>query len=214
MKQNTIDIITSLTSNQSLNALPGWCSTEKALRMAEIVMREKPCSIVELGLFGARSFVPMCLALLELSEDQKTRHFAVGIDPWSHAACIEGMDPHDANDQKNIEYWSKVPLHDMQRRAVNAMENYKLWPVGAFLQARAELVVHLFANGSIDLLHVDDNHHTALRTIELWLPKCRAGAVVIFDDTNWPETQAGLALLGTLATLEADHLDHRIYRKN
>ncbi len=219
MNPKLIDVITSLTSNTSPAALPGWCSPEKALRLAALVIAERPRLLVELGVFGGRSFAPMAIAMAELvpgtsANEAPINRLAVGIDPWTHEACIEGMDPHDANDQKNIEYWSKVPLHDVHRRAMGALDNHKLWGIASLLQARAERVVNLFADGAIDFLHIDDNHHTASRTVELWLPKCRPGATIVFDDTNWAETQAGLVLLATMATLISDHGDHRIYRKN
>ncbi len=219
MNPQLLDTITSLTFNQSPAALPGWCTTEKAVRMAELVMKERPRLIVELGVFGGRSFLPMALALAEVLKDTPAdsppiSRLAVGIDPWNNAACIEGMDPHDANDQKNIEYWSKVPLHEVHRKAVAAMDTLNLWPVAAFMQGRAERIACMFADNSIDVIHFDDNHHMALRSVELWLPKCRPRAVIVFDDTHWAETQAGLVLLATMATLISDHGDHRIYRKN
>lgn len=214
MNHKTAETIASLTNNQSPSVLPGWCTTDKALRLAELVIEHTPVLLVELGVFGARSFIPMALALQEVQERApQISHLAIGIDPWSADAAIEGMDPHDANDQKHIDYWSKVPLHDVHRRAIAAIDILKLWPVVGMLQARAERAVNLFPDGTIDFCHIDGNHHHAVRDVTLWIPKCRQGAIIAFDDSNWPETQAGLELMDQSCELMEDLGTWRIYRK-
>lgn len=214
MTTDLVKLITELTHPTSQSALPGWCSTEKALLMAEIVIAEQPTLVVELGVFGGRSFIPLALTLAEINKEQPVKRIAVGIDPWSNAVAIEGMDPNDANDTRNIEYWSQVPMADVLRRCSNAIDKLKLWPVAALLHGRAEELHSLFAPDSIDICHIDGNHHTAIRDVQLWLPKCRPGATVIFDDANWNETQSALRLLETLADLVTDRGGYRVYRKH
>jgi predicted O-methyltransferase YrrM len=63
--------------------LPGWCTKEKAYTLASLVIGTRPAVIVEVGVFGGRSFLPMALALKELGKGM-----AIGIDPWSPAASV------------------------------------------------------------------------------------------------------------------------------
>jgi predicted O-methyltransferase YrrM len=214
MNPDLVKSITNLTHPTGQSALPGWCSTEKALLMAELVLTEKPGLLVELGVFGGRSFVPLALAVAELSKGSILKRLAVGIDPWSNAVAIEGMDPTDANDARNIDYWAKVPMADVLRRCSNALDAMKLWGTTALLHGRAEELHVMFGTETIDFLHIDDNHHTAKRTVELWLPRCRAGAIIVFDDANWAETAPGLEALERFADLVADKGNYRVYRKH
>lgn len=197
MNKTLQDIITNLTV---ATGLPGWCTTEKALHLAELVMScpTYPALFVELGVFGGRSFVPMVLALKEFVPTG----FALGIDPWSVSAAIEGMDPHDADDQKHVKYWSSVPLAAVQRRCSDVMEAHDLWGHAALIQARAEHIAPLITR-PIDLLHIDGNHTplASCRDVTLWAPLVRPGGLIVFDDINWPSTQEAITLLRTHADL-------------
>lgn len=202
-------LIANLTNPAS--GLPGWCTTEKAEIMAHIILADRPGLIVEVGVFGGRSFLPLALA-----NASNPAGLCVGIDPWSRAAAIEGMDPHDADEQKNIEYWSTVPLGDVHRRCIEAIEGYQLWKTTALIQARAENVACLFRAASIDFLHIDGNHSpvTSCRDVNLWLPRCSIGATIVFDDTDWPSTRQALDLMAQKCTLQEDYVKWRVYRKN
>ena len=43
--------------------LAGWCSREKSLTIARMVLQERPKTCVEIGIFGGRSLVPCAAAL-------------------------------------------------------------------------------------------------------------------------------------------------------
>ncbi len=203
-------LIANLTN--PTHGLPGWCDTEKAEFIANIVLGEMPELIIELGVFGGRSFLPLALA----HRENNGHGHCIGIDPWSHSAAIEGMDPHDADDQKNIAYWSTVPMAEVQRRCADAIEGNRLWDKTALIQARAENVAHLFRAQSIDFLHIDANHSpiTSCRDVELWIPKCAMGATIVFDDTDWPSTKYALELMELHCTLIHDFTKWRVYQKN
>lgn len=198
--------ITDLTAP---TGLPGWCTAHKAAHLVELILEHKPRLIVELGVFGGRSFIPMVLALRE----NRTGGLAVGIDPWTVEAATDGMDLHDADDQRHVDYWSKVPLAMVHQRCLEVMNGQKLWDLGAVLQARSENVVQLFHG--IDFLHIDGNHTelASCRDVGLWLPRCRPGAIVAFDDTDWPSTQKALALMADWCVLLEDRTQYRIYQK-
>ena len=49
----------------------------------------------------------------------------------------------------------------------------------------------------IDFLHIDGNHSevNSLQDVALYLPKVRAGGVVVYHDALWPERQKALEVL-------------------
>ena len=207
--------IISITSGAM--QLPGWCTPEKALHIAETVIAEKPRLVVEVGVFGGRSFLPMVLALEHIGG----QGFAVGLDAWSNAAATEGMDLHDADDKKHVEYWGKMDLASIMAKVGGYIEQRRLWHRCALIQGRSNEVFRIFQPFAIDLLHIDGNHTelASCRDVRTWLPLVRPGGAVFFDDTNWPSTQAALRLLEMDCKLEATRsptpgTEYRLYRKN
>src|ERR1700722_11542692 len=81
----------------SMDQLEGWCSKEKASVLVDIVRAVMPKTIVEVGVFGGKSLIPMAFAL-------KKNGFGniYGIDPWLNAASIAGME------KENLEYWGRL----------------------------------------------------------------------------------------------------------
>jgi hypothetical protein len=83
--------------------LMGWCSPVKAATLASAVLALRPAVVVEVGVFGGSSFIPLALALKEIGQG-----IAYGIDPWSAPASADGqLNPAD------LEYWSKQETHDV-----------------------------------------------------------------------------------------------------
>ena len=78
--------------------LAGWCSREKALVIARTVLRERPNTCVEIGVFGGRSLVPCAAALRHIGSGE-----IYGIEAWSPAVAIENV-TNEAND----DWWSKI----------------------------------------------------------------------------------------------------------
>lgn len=196
-------------------ALPGWCSKEKGMHLAETVIQFSPQLVVEIGVFGGRSFVPLVLGL----EIRGGVTMAYGIDTWSNEAAIEGMDQHDADDRKNIEYWQKLSMSSIMARVSTYLDQRKLWNYAALIQGRSDHACRLFAPNTIDLLHIDGNHTQLIscRDVTSWLPKVKPGGWVFMDDTNWPSTVAAQKLLEAQCVLESVHpglgTEYRLYRK-
>lgn len=204
------DLIANLTAP---TGLPGWCTPAKATVLAELVLQHRPQLLVEIGVFGGRSFIPMALALQEAALPTA---MAYGIDPWSAAAAIEGMDLHDADDQKHVAYWTGIPLAAVHRRCADVMDAHNLWDCAALLQARSENVAHLFAPASIDFLHLDSNHTelVSCRDVTTWLPALHPDGIFIMDDTDWPSQRAARALITSSGwTAVDDHQTYCVYRR-
>lgn len=188
----------------------GWCQIEKAEKMARLVLDTKPALIVEIGVFGGRSFLPQAFALKE-----NRAGTIYGIDPWKNKPVIEGnqFGPTTANPHPD---WTDDALAIRYEDFINAIS---AWDVGrhtAILRAPAERVADVFNDDSIDILHIDGNHSeiASVRDVNLYLPKVRSGGHIWFDDTDWESVGKAIRILEYSCTLQHDNGNYRLYRKN
>lgn len=164
-----------------LNKLPfmdGWCTKKKAESLCEIILKQKPALVVELGVFAGRSLFPMAMAL-----EQNGTGRAVGIDPWSIDAAIEGE-----NGKENDEWWCKNV--DLERIFTNFVTDYNRLCISLFcswVRDKAENCIDQFNDGTIDLLHQDSNHSelVSCRQVDQWQSKLSPRGIWVLDDTNW-----------------------------
>lgn len=167
----------------------GWCTVEKAVAMAELVLCEKPDLVVEIGVYGGRSLFPQAMALRK-----NQRGIAYGIDSWSSEFATEGE-----NDKTHDDWWRELDLDLLHRRCVEAVRRLRLENHCVLLRCPSHSCHHRFRQ--IDILHIDGNHSelASVRDVELYLPLVRPRGFVWFDDTNWETTRRALELLGTMA---------------
>jgi len=122
----------------------------------------RPRSIVELGTHRGASFLAFCQAV----EEQKLTSRVFAVDTWQ-------------GDEHAGFYGDDIfnELRDYQQR------NYA--GISEMLRMRFNEALEYFADGSIDLLHIDGLHtYEAVREdFETWLPKLSERAVVLFHDT-------------------------------
>lgn len=158
---------------------PGWCSAEKAERLAFAVLEIRPKLCVEIGVFGGSSLAPQLLALQHLGSGR-----VVGIDPWETVAALEEM-----IDEANRGWWGSIDIEAIRKGCESFVADHGLTPYCELVVARSEDVASRFADAAIDMLHVDGNHSEAKSTkdVELYLPKVRAGGLIFFDDVSWRE---------------------------
>lgn len=186
----------------ALPSMPGWCTVEKGKRVAALTYGAELC--VELGVFGGRSLFAIGLALADQGSGR-----ADGVDPYTASASLEGV-----NDPANDEWWSTVPYGEIADYAEAMLQNASLADRVRIVRKRSADAVADYADGSIDLLHQDSNHSEAVSCEEvvLWAPKVRPGGTWIFDDANWPSTQAAQRmLLDRGFTLEEDYGAWRVF---
>ena len=171
-------------------ALPGWCTQEKAEALVDLVLQGGPGKlIVEIGVFGGSSFIPLGLAAKEAGSH------AVGIDPWDNAVCLEGT-----NAPENDEWWSKVDLKRMHSIVEGAIILHSLTGHAETMVATDLDAIGRFSNGSIYLLHVDGNHsdQVSRRYIEQWGEKIEDGGYLVMDDIDWPSQAETVKLIEKL----------------
>jgi Methyltransferase domain len=170
---------------QAMTPLQGWCTPEKAKKLCALISQRQPKLVVESGIFGGKSIIPMALTLRAIGAGR-----VVGIDPWTVDAALEGE-----KEQKNIDWWSgktsDLKLELIYRGFVEAVLKNDLLSVLSWIRAKGEVAARLFEDKSIDFLHTDSNHSelVSCREVEVWAPKLADNAIWVWDDANW-ESQA------------------------
>lgn len=156
-----------------LPKLMGWASIPKGQTLAAAVLALRADVVVEIGVFGGRSFLPMALACKEIGKG-----VCFGIDPWLPGESVIGQIKPE--DQK---YWQSID-HELVYRDFIA----QLVPLGV------QNVVKVIRSSSnaivpppvIDILHIDGNHgeqaHTDARRFS---PSVRVGGLCFLDDLDW-----------------------------
>lgn len=156
-----------------MDQLEGWCSKQKASILMDLIFMIKPETIVEIGVFGGKSLVPMAYAL-QINKTGKI----IGIDPWSHTASTEGMDG------VNEEWWGKLDHEKILKGLQQKIAQFGLKDQIILLRTSSENAPLV---ESIDMLHIDGNHSEKTSWIDAtkWIPQVRRGGIVIFDDITW-----------------------------
>lgn len=173
------------------NILPttqGWCTIEKAHKLIDIVEESNPILLVELGVFGGKSLLPMAMATKQKGNNGKV----IGIDAWAVPASLEGT-----NDEANDKWWANINYDDMFNYTTTLMQTHGVSNIVELWRTRSVDCASRFLDESIDVLHQDSNHSEEVTTaeVELYWSKVKKGGVWIFDDTNWPTTKSAQTLL-------------------
>lgn len=209
MKPETIEAIRVLCDNSNPRHADGWCWIEKAMSMARYVEVERPNCVIDLGVFGGRSMLPMAL------QAKDNGHGVVfGIDPWTHGAALEGE--HKKSDS---DWWAKVDLERVMSRFMGHIVNLGLIDVAVPIRATSQAVHGIFPPGSVDILHIDGNHSelASLRDVDLYYPKVRPQGLIWLDDIQWETNLAAVRKLDSLCERVTDIVGKegqtRLYRK-
>ena len=167
--QHNKEVFTLIST--TLPTMDGWCTVEKGCAIAGLVIAMRPETVVEIGTYAGRSFLPMLFALRANARGQ-----AVGIDPYDARISSEEEYP------GNSEWWASVDhgliekkFHAILRR-LNVMQWCRLY------KSKSDSVEPM----PCGLLHIDGNHcETALRDAQRFGPKVNLGGIVVLDDIMW-----------------------------
>jgi cephalosporin hydroxylase len=182
--------------------LPGWCPTEKARDMRELILATRPAVCVEIGVFGGASLIPTAEALRDAGGG-----VVYGVDPWTTEAALEGDHDRDSSD-----WWAREDMLAAYVACMTAITSRGLWPYVRILAGPSQCVAS--AIFGIDILHIDGNHSeiASCRDVYYYLPRVRPGGYVWMDDTDWRTTQKAAGLLRASCEVVTDRGRYRLYQ--
>lgn len=156
-----------------MDQLEGWCTKNKASLLIDLIFMLKPETIVEIGVWGGKSLVPMAYALKIMNNGM-----VYGIDPWDNEASIQEMEG------DNFEWWSNVNHEMIFQGLKSKISEFDLDDRIELIRATSERAPSIT---NIDILHIDGNHGENASTLDVmkWVPLVRKGGVIIFDDMTW-----------------------------
>ena len=128
-----------------------------------LVENHKPRLIVELGAHYGFSFLCFCQQVA----DMRLQAECYAIDTW-------------AGDEHAGFYGEEI------FKNLNLFHNANYGSFSRLVRSKFNDAVHMFPDGSIDLLHIDGRHfyQDVKEDFETWLPKLSDRAVVLFHDTQ------------------------------
>jgi hypothetical protein len=162
----------------------GGASLLKIFLLAELIVAEKLTRIVEIGVYRGRLFLPLGRLMARLGRGEM-----VGIDPYSADAAVQRDVELEAIDL--VRWPSTIDWETMYREVSDGIGRWKMGKSARLIRKRGEETADLFADATIDLLHVDGNHdrEAVTRDVELYMPHLRDGGYLVMDDIAWPSVR-------------------------
>jgi predicted O-methyltransferase YrrM len=160
-----------------MSQLDGWCSYEKGGVLVDLVLQLKPQTIVEIGVYGGKSLVPMAYAL-----DINGTGQIYGIDPWETEESIKGI-----KNSSSEYFWGVWVDHEaVLQNLKNKIRQFNLDQRIILVRSSSEMAPII---ENIDILHIDGNHsdEASFLDVSKWAPLVKAGGLIILDDMTWYE---------------------------
>lgn len=170
-----------------MQLLEGWCSQNKASILIDYILKTKPTKIVEIGVFGGKSLIPMAIALRVTGQGK-----IYGIDPWDAKASIQGM-----LDKGNRDWWLRLDYEEIRNALICKIEQLGLQNQVELIQSTSS---NCFSIHDIDILHLDGNHSNtnSFNDVNKWVPLVKVGGLIILNDMHWSEKDALLSMQGAI----------------
>ena len=165
--------------------LEGWCTPQKAALLYALAREHRPQTIVEIGIYGGRSIVPMAAALRDNGGG-----VVYGIESWSPNASVKYR-----TNIGNDFWWMNVDYQRLKKAFFGFLGAHELIGFVRVIETTSDRAHHVF--DTIDMLHIDGGHSVfgAAQDVVSYVPKVRRGGIVVFDDINWPSTEPGLRIV-------------------
>jgi cephalosporin hydroxylase len=161
---------------QVLNAIKGvegWCSDTKAIELCRLVKASKPSIVVEVGVFGGKSLIPMALACRDNGFGG-----VIGVDPWQASESVKGQTPeHEA-------WWRAVDHEKVYKNCITKLTELGL---EKWVQLQRTTSDRFVPPKEIQILSVDGNHgQQVISDVLKYAPLIPSGGHIIMDDLAWP----------------------------
>ena len=161
---------------RAMRKLQGWCTVLKAGIMMDLVLKTKPDVVVEIGVFGGKSVIPVAIAL-----KANKKGVIYGIDPWDSDSSVEGM-----ISEPNKDWWGALDHGEILQGLIDKIKEFDVRNQIILYKATSEEAPPI---EGIDILHIDGNHsdETSYLDVTKWVPLMNSGGWIIFDDMTWIE---------------------------
>ncbi len=163
-----------------MNQLEGWCSYEKAAVLIDIILKLKPEIVVEIGVYGGKSLVPMAFAL-----EVNNKGHIYGVDPWETSESLKGV-----NNASSEYFWGVYVNHMAVFQGLRTkIQQFNLDHRISLIKSSSERASPI---ANIDILHIDGNHSAEASYLDVtkWAPLVKTGGLIILDDLTWFEGNA------------------------
>lgn len=173
----------------NMKHVPGWCSTEKAHIMMDVIKENKCQFCVELGVFSGMSLFPIAKAL------QYNRSGKVyAIDAWDRSEALKSFS--SPNDPNYI-WWGSLDYDDFFKQTLDLIQRNKLRRFCKIIKRSTIDAACLFADESIDFIHLDGNHNAEVAFQDLihYFPKVKDGGYILLNDANWISMNSSVVFL-------------------
>lgn len=216
-----ICITTSLFSNDAwvsfknetiaaMKTISGWCSSEKAFLMMDVIKENKCQNCVEIGVFSGVSLFPIAKALQYNGEGK-----VFAIDAWDISEATKGFSPSDPN----YTWWSQLDFNCFYKQTLTIISKNELNKFCSIIKQPSQSAVHLFSDEMIDFIHLDGNHNEefAFQDIIEYFPKIKDGGYILLNDPNWFSMKRSLVFLLERADLVSSFspsATYFLFRKN
>ncbi|MGC4006335.1 MAG: class I SAM-dependent methyltransferase [Pirellulales bacterium] len=197
----------ALAANMDL-ASYGWCTPKKAAALAQSIYDIRPNLVVEIGIFGGRSLLPIAVSMKYLGQG-----VVYGIEPWSNSVAVE-VPTNPTND----EWWSTVDLNAVKRACFEHLLKYDVIGQAKILECRST-EAFMFLNGKIDMIHVDGNHSAeqALDDVKIAYNAVMSRGHIWMDDIRWESVKPAMRFLydncETVCEYDEPGCAYGLYRK-
>jgi FkbM family methyltransferase len=169
----------------ALPAIEGWCTEYKAVWLAGLIAGNRCSQVLEIGIYGGRSLIPMAFAVQEHAPEGKV----YGVEAWNSDVAQE-----TATDADSDAWWRNVEFEVVKAQFLRKLLDYELAGIVNILEMSSdEAFKCLTAIGPLefDLIHVDGSHSEmqALRDVKSWTGLLPPGGILVLGDIARPSMQ-------------------------
>lgn len=155
------------------DSLQGWCSLDKAFTLASLIVAFRPAIILEIGVYGGKSLIPMALACQAVNNG-----IVIGVDPWSKEVAIR-----EQTQAADRDWWSAIDLEKIRSDFMARIPELNL---EKFVRIERKESRFVDPPKAISVLHVDGSHgETAMYDMLKFAPRVVVGGYCVTDDTEW-----------------------------
>jgi len=168
----------------------GWCSTELANQLMDLVYETRPSLVVEIGTLGGSTTFPIVWSLQFLNYGT-----IYAIDAWDPDICLEGLEKSDPLRLNWVS--SNIDLEREYRYFLDWTTQMNLKKFCIPLRLRSDHAVHLFLDNSIDLLYIDGTFSSegSLKDVRLYFPKVAPGGYIYLNNAHLPSKGKAVGFL-------------------